>query len=99
MLTISKDKTLMIIDTVTVEDIVTRETDKKLEWGFNKSAKILHADETFAVFIYRYVIRSKHPNKKASSMWQVCVKARYLGGCRGPGGPCTVCGYIVSGAG
>ena len=81
MLTISKDRTLMIIDTVTVEDIVTRKTEKKLEWSFNKSAKILHEDEAFAVVIYRYVIRSRDrdSNNKASSMWQVCVKARYRG--------------------
>ena len=64
MLTISKDKTLMIIDTVTVEDIVTRKTDKKLEW----SAKILHEDEAFAVVTYRYEIRTRHSNNKASSV-------------------------------
>ena len=64
---------------MTVEEIVTRKTDKKLEWSFIKSAKILHEDEAFAVVTYRYVIRSRHSNNKASSMWQVCVKARYRG--------------------
>ena len=67
------------MEEVTVEEIVTRKTDKKLEWSFIKSAKILHEDEAFAVVTYRYVIRSRHSNNKASSMWQVCVKARYRG--------------------
>ena len=31
-------------------------------------AKILHEDEAFAVVTYRYVIRTRHSNNKASSM-------------------------------
>ena len=37
------------MEEVTVDEIVTRKTDKKLEWCFIKSAKILHEDEAFAV--------------------------------------------------
>jgi hypothetical protein len=29
-----------------VEEIVTRKTDKKLEWSFIKSAKILHEEKS-----------------------------------------------------